>query len=33
VYSFADGHSEIHSELENNFDDYEQKHIIPAEGQ
>jgi RNA polymerase sigma factor (sigma-70 family) len=28
IYAFADGHIEIHHEMENNFDAYEQKHTI-----
>jgi hypothetical protein len=28
IYVFADGHSEIHHEQENNFDDYEKTHMV-----
>jgi RNA polymerase sigma factor (sigma-70 family) len=28
IYGFADGHIEIHQQVENNFDDYERQHII-----
>lgn len=28
VYAFADGHSEVHLEPENNFDAYEQQHMV-----
>lgn len=33
IYSFADGHSEIHMELNNDFTAYEAAHIIPANNQ
>ncbi|HEY3864045.1 MAG TPA: sigma-70 family RNA polymerase sigma factor [Verrucomicrobiae bacterium] len=29
IYTFADGHSELHHEPANNFDDYESAHMIP----
>jgi len=29
TYGFADGHAEIHTEPDGNFDDWESKHIIP----
>jgi hypothetical protein len=29
IYTFADGHSEVHHEPENNFETYEQQHMIP----
>ncbi|HEY3915870.1 MAG TPA: sigma-70 family RNA polymerase sigma factor [Verrucomicrobiae bacterium] len=29
IYGFADGHVEIRSQADNNFDAYEQQHIIP----
>ncbi len=29
IYTFADGHSEIHHEVNNNFDDYEKAHMMP----
>jgi len=29
IYDFADGHSEIRSEPNDNFDDYEKDHIVP----
>ena len=32
TYGFADGHVEIHHEIENNFDDYERQHIIQPPG-
>jgi hypothetical protein len=28
IYTFADGHSAVHLELSNNFDDYEKAHMI-----
>lgn len=30
TYGFADGHSEIHSEPEGNFEAWEKKHIVPV---
>jgi len=30
VYTFADGHSELHHEPSNNFDDYEKAHMISS---
>jgi len=30
TYTFADGHSEIHHESSNNFDDYEKAHMISS---
>jgi RNA polymerase sigma factor (sigma-70 family) len=32
-YGFVDGHAEIHSEPDGNFDAYEKKHIIPRANQ
>jgi prepilin-type processing-associated H-X9-DG protein len=29
TYGFADGHAEIHTEPDGNFDDWESQHIIP----
>jgi hypothetical protein len=29
IYGFADGHVEVHSQVDNNFDAFEQQHIIP----
>jgi hypothetical protein len=29
IYAFADGHIEIHSELENSFEAYEKQHLFP----
>jgi hypothetical protein len=29
VYGFADGHMEIHQEIENDFSDFEQQHTVP----
>jgi hypothetical protein len=30
VYGFADGHSETHSEMDGNFDSFEQQHMVPS---
>lgn len=29
TYGFADGHAEIHTEPDGNFDDWESQHLIP----
>jgi len=33
TYGFADGHAEIHTEPNGNFDDWESKHTIPSPNQ
>jgi len=33
IYGFADGHVEVHSELENNFEAYEKQHLMPPSNQ